>query len=64
MDRDSACLNLPNELAIGIAGADHRSICKFANIESQKYEPVRLALDKLIADAVPVLPSPGPEPGM
>ena len=52
-DRDSACLNLPNERAVGIAGANHRTMCKFATSESQKYRPVRAALDALVKAANP-----------
>lgn len=37
MEKHSACLSLPNERAVGIASADHRSICKFEDIDSDNY---------------------------
>lgn len=47
VDEDSARLNLPNERAIGLAGSDHKTICKFRNANSQRYEPVWKAIRDL-----------------
>lgn len=55
VDKDSARLNLPNEIAVGVAGADHKSICKFSRVESQKYSPIWKAIKKLV-DSVLVDP--------
>ena len=52
VDRNSARLGLANEIAVGIAGADHRTICKFSDINSQKYSPVWRAIKKLSDTAV------------
>jgi hypothetical protein len=50
VDKDSARLNLPNEVAVGIAGADHRTVCKFEDIKSQKYRPVWNAMKAMAGD--------------
>ena len=52
VDRDSACLNFPNEIAVGVAGANHKSICKFSRANSQKYLPVWRAIKNLIDSAL------------
>jgi hypothetical protein len=52
VDRDSACLNLPNEIAVGIAGANHKSICRFSRADSQKYLPVGMAIKNLVDSAL------------
>jgi len=44
VDKDSATIGVDNELAIPIQGANHRNICKFESLESQKYRPVHNAL--------------------
>jgi hypothetical protein len=36
-----------NEIAIGVAGANHKSICKFSDFNSQKYKPVWNATEEL-----------------
>ncbi|KAF2649651.1 hypothetical protein K491DRAFT_610366 [Lophiostoma macrostomum CBS 122681] len=51
VDKDSARLNLPNEIPVGIAGANHRTICKFENENSQKYKQIWNAL-KIIAATI------------
>ncbi|KAH0536549.1 hypothetical protein FGG08_006579 [Glutinoglossum americanum] len=48
VDRESARLGLPNELAVGIAGANHRTMCKYSSAASQKYLPVRRALESMV----------------
>ena len=48
MDKDSARLKLPNEIAVPVDNADHRSICKFDSAESQKYLPVWRAIKKIV----------------
>ena len=53
VDRNSARLGVANEIAVGIAGADHRTICKFGDVNSQKYSPVWRAIKKLSDAAVP-----------
>jgi hypothetical protein len=50
--RDSACLNLPNEIAVGIAGTNHKSICRFSHADSQKYLPVWRAIKNLVDSAL------------
>ena len=40
VDKDSARLGIANELAVGVAHADHRTICKFNNKDSIRYKPV------------------------
>lgn len=52
MDEDSARLNLPNERAVGVAGSNHMTMCKFNDEKSQRYEPVWKAVKKLAQDAV------------
>ena len=52
VDRDSACLNLPNKIAVGVAGANHRYVCKFSHLDSQKYKPVWRAIKKLVETAL------------
>jgi hypothetical protein len=47
VDKDSACLNLPNEIAVGVAGADHRTVCKFSDMKSQKYKIIWNAMKGL-----------------
>ena len=45
-------MNLPNELAIGVADSNHVTMCKFTNTAPQKYEPVWKAVRKLAKEAV------------
>ncbi|KFY97583.1 hypothetical protein V500_01999 [Pseudogymnoascus sp. VKM F-4518 (FW-2643)] len=52
--RESASLNLPNELALAVPQADHRSLCRFSDIESQKYAPVRRAIRNLVDSSLSV----------
>jgi hypothetical protein len=52
VDRDSARLGLTNEIAVGVAGANHQTICKFDRAESQKYKPVWIAIKNLAEDAL------------
>ena len=47
MDKDSARLGLPNEIPVGVAAADHRTICKFNDKDSQRYRPVWKAIQAL-----------------
>jgi hypothetical protein len=52
VDKYSARLGLPNEIAVGIPGANHKTMCRFKDVESQKYLPVWKALKKLADSAV------------
>jgi hypothetical protein len=52
VDKDSARLGMINEVAIGIAGSDHRSMCKFGDFDSQKYKPVWNAIEELAEHAL------------
>lgn len=52
VDKDSARLGLANEIAVGIAGANHRTMCKFNDINSQKYTAVWRAIKGLSDAAV------------
>lgn len=49
VDKDSARLGLPNENAVGVIAADHRTICKFNSRDSQRYRPVWKAIQVLCA---------------
>jgi hypothetical protein len=51
VDKTSACLNLDNEIAVGIAGANHRSICQFSHADSEKYAQVYRAIRQLVGFA-------------
>ena len=44
VDKDSAVLRLPNEIAVGVAQSNHKMMCKFDDKESQKYKPVWQAI--------------------
>lgn len=48
VDKYSACLGLPFEAAVGIGSADHRDVCKFDDASSQKYLPVKNAIEELV----------------
>ena len=48
MEKDSAILNLPNELPAVPISADHRSMCKFASVDEQKYKPVWRAVKHFV----------------
>ena len=50
MDEDSARLGLPNEIPVGVAAADHKTICKFNNKDSPRYRPVWKAIRELCAE--------------
>ncbi|KAI9766209.1 MAG: hypothetical protein M1839_005011 [Geoglossum umbratile] len=52
VDNDSARLNLPNEIAVGVVGANHKSICKFRRADNQKYSPVWRAVKNLVDSAL------------
>jgi hypothetical protein len=51
VDKDSAILLLPNETPIPIE-ADHRSMCRFSNEKSEKFQLVLDCLRELIDDAL------------
>ena len=48
MEKDSAILNLPTELPAAPIYADHRSMCKFASRDEQKYKPVWKAVEHFV----------------
>ncbi|KAL8874708.1 MAG: hypothetical protein Q9198_006845, partial [Flavoplaca austrocitrina] len=52
VDKASAVLNLPNEIATGVPQANHSTICKFEQVDSQKYYPVWHAVKKLCQKAL------------
>ncbi|KAH0170241.1 hypothetical protein KCU67_g2721, partial [Aureobasidium melanogenum] len=52
VDESSATMNLPNELALPLAGSNHATICKFAASENQRYDPVKDALEDLVRAAL------------
>ena len=54
MDKDSAILRLPNEVAVGVAQSNHKLMCKFEDKDSQKYKPVWLAIKGLAESALAV----------
>ncbi|KAI2637009.1 hypothetical protein GGS26DRAFT_546781 [Hypomontagnella submonticulosa] len=47
VDKDSATLGIPTETVIALDG-DHRSICRFSNIDAKQFGPVKTRLDSLI----------------
>ncbi|KAH9229489.1 hypothetical protein K456DRAFT_745022 [Colletotrichum gloeosporioides 23] len=51
VDKDSALLRMTNEIPLPVQGANHREICKFDSAESQKYKPVRRALEEMIPES-------------
>lgn len=57
VDKDSATLGLPNEIAVGVEGANHRDICKFNDAKSQKYLLVGRAVEGMV-DSVIVASAP------
>jgi hypothetical protein len=52
VDKDSAMLRLPNEMPVGVAGSNHRTMCKFDSADSQKYRPVWIAIRNLAKSAL------------
>jgi ankyrin repeat protein len=51
VEEDSAVIGLPNEIPIPIE-ADHRSMCKFSNMKSEKYQMVLDCIIEMIEDAL------------
>ncbi|KAK4144482.1 uncharacterized protein C8A04DRAFT_11422, partial [Dichotomopilus funicola] len=47
VDQESARLNVPNEVAVGVADSDHWTICKFDSKGCQRYGPVWKAVAKM-----------------
>lgn len=58
MERESAVLNLPNEIAVGIPESNHITICKFDRQRPQKFQPVWQAIVELAQHCHTVLPPP------
>jgi nucleoside phosphorylase len=54
VDKDSAVLRLPNEIAVGVAQSNHKMVCKFDRRDSQKYRPVWMAIRTLAESALAV----------
>jgi nucleoside phosphorylase len=52
VDKDSAVLRLPNEIAVGVAQSNHKMVCKFDQRDSQKYRPVWVAIKALAESAL------------
>ncbi|KAH0367140.1 hypothetical protein KCU65_g4796, partial [Aureobasidium melanogenum] len=48
VDRSSATLNLPNEVAVALDGSNHVTICKFSASDKERYEPVKDAIEELV----------------
>lgn len=57
MDKESAVLNLANEIATGVPHANHRTICKFEQVDSQRYQPVWCAVGELSKGALSEMPT-------
>jgi hypothetical protein len=55
VDKDSAILGLPNEIAVGVGQSNHKTMCKFDDKNSQKYKPVWLAIKALAEAALAAL---------
>ena len=45
-------LNLPNEIAVGVAQSNHQMICRFEHQHSQKYKPIWQAVKALAERAL------------
>jgi hypothetical protein len=59
VDKDSACMNLPNEKPPTPISADHKTMCKFSDAESQKFRPVWMAIKELVDSSLRVsVPQP------
>jgi hypothetical protein len=59
VDKDSACMNLPNEKPPIPISADHKTMCKFSDAESQKFRPVWMAIKELVDSSLRVsVPQP------
>ncbi|QKX58593.1 uncharacterized protein TRUGW13939_05718 [Talaromyces rugulosus] len=56
VDRDSAVMNLPNEVVQPLDGSNHQTICKFSRQEEQRYQPVWDALRELVLFGEPNSP--------
>ncbi|KAK6440972.1 RAS2 protein [Oleoguttula sp. CCFEE 5521] len=52
VDKDSAVLRLPNEIAVEIAASNHRTICKIDRLESQKYKQIGPSIQGLVKSAL------------
>ena len=50
VDKDSARLRLPNEIAVGVANSNHNMMCKFDKAESQKYRPIWISIRGIAQD--------------
>lgn len=50
VDKDSARLRLPNEIAVGVADSNHKVMCKFEDVESQKYRPIWISIRGIAQD--------------
>jgi len=48
VNEHSARMGLPNELASSSTGSNHRTICKFSDLENQRYEPIGDAVEELV----------------
>ncbi|KAF5548860.1 ankyrin repeat [Fusarium mexicanum] len=51
VEEDSAVIGLPNEVPISIE-ADHRSMCKFSDMTSEKYQMVSDCILEMVEDAL------------
>jgi len=58
VDKASAVLGQANEIAVGVEGANHISMCKFSDPKSQKYLQVSRPIKKLVDSAVTSDPVP------
>lgn len=45
---ESAILDLPNERSVPV-NANHREICKFPHVKSEKYRPVWVAISDMVS---------------
>ncbi len=52
VDKESARLGFPNEIAVGVIEADHRMICKFNDKDSQRYRHIWQATQMLCVEIV------------
>lgn len=43
-------LRLPNEIAVGVAASNHRTMCKFDSPDQQRYKPIWSAIRKIAAE--------------
>jgi hypothetical protein len=52
VDEFSATMGLPNEVALPLAGSNHKTMCKFRDSDHQRYLPIWDAIEDLVKVAL------------